>query len=109
MAGVQIPVFQVERTKKTSNVFGITGTTVATANWFENTGNEVLLLNHLTSGGTVYAQITRAVDGDLPDPKTQDVPDTDWVAFGPFPTTLYGERVQIWGDDAYSHCRVVRV
>lgn len=109
MAGTELTPQQLTRLGVFANAQAITGTGLSTANFFNNTGNEVLLLTHTSGGGTVYAQITQRIDNELPSPKSANITDAALHIFGPFPVEQYSDVVLIWGNDANLTAEIVRV
>jgi hypothetical protein len=110
MAGTEIRVLAANRVGTTATAYPITGTSLSDANWFSNTGNEMMLLSNAGSGGTVYAHIIQRIDGELPAPKSCNVEgDAEIYIFGPFPPEQYGDPVQVWGTDGDTGATIVRV
>lgn len=109
MAGTELRVATVDRIGTTSITTSILGNSLSEANWFENTGNEVVIANHSSSGGTCYFHIIQRVDGELPEPKPVDVTNSDEHIVGPFPLEIYGNPVRVWADDDYITVDIIRV
>lgn len=98
----ELTVQTVTRLGVTMSAQNITGTS-GTPDTFSNNGQTVLFLyNAAVTDTTVSAKFDYTVDGKAPADKAVTVPASTTanpVAFGPFPTNLYGNTVSIYTSD----------
>lgn len=87
----------------------IAATSLGNADYFRNTGSEVMYLKHASGSATAYANIIRRIDGDLPTPKSVAVVNTERRVFGPFPVEDYGDRVDVWASGSGVQYYIVRI